>query len=149
MQNENMKFIYNDGGRKEAGFEGDAGDCTVRSIAIATEQSYQEVYDKLFELNRNSRCRINTRGKTSPRDGGTAMLTTKRYLASLGWKWTPTMLIGSGCKVHLKENELPLGRLIVRVSKHLVAVINGEINDTYDCSREGTRCVYGYFSKES
>jgi len=28
-----------------------------------------------------------------------------------------------------------------------VAVIDGVINDTYDCSREGTRCVYGYWEK--
>jgi hypothetical protein len=25
--------------------------------------------------------------------------------------------------------------------------VDGIINDTYDCSREGTRCVYGYFTK--
>jgi hypothetical protein len=50
--------------------------------------------------------------------------------------------------VHLKESELPSGRIIVAVSKHLTAVINGEIHDTYDCSREGTRCVYGYYVKK-
>jgi hypothetical protein len=30
-------------------------------------------------------------------------------------------------------------------SRHLVAVIDGVIHDTHDCSRDGTRCVYGYF----
>lgn len=64
-----------------------------------------------------------------------------------GWVWTPTMFIGSGCKVHLRGDELPAGRLIVSVSKHLVAVIDGVIHDTYDCSRNGTRCVYGYYRK--
>jgi len=57
------------------------------------------------------------------------------------------MKIGSGCKVHLSSNELPDGRLIVKVSKHITAVIDGVLNDTYDCSRNGTRCVYGYFKK--
>jgi len=47
------------------------------------------------------------------------------------------MRIGSGCKVHLRADELPPGRLIVKVSRHLVAVIDSAIHDTYDCSRDG------------
>jgi hypothetical protein len=31
------------------------------------------------------------------------------------------------------------------VSRHAVAVIDGVIHDTYDCSRGGKRCVYGYW----
>jgi hypothetical protein len=69
----------------------------------------------------------------------------KPYLLKLGWVWTPTMKVGSGCKVHLRADELPRGRLIVKVSRHLVAVIDGVIHDTHDCSRNGTRCVYGYY----
>lgn len=57
------------------------------------------------------------------------------------------MLIGRGCKVHLRKDELPNGRLIVKVSKHLTTVIDGIIHDDFDCSRRGTRCVYGYFIK--
>jgi hypothetical protein len=50
-------------------------------------------------------------------------------------------------RVHLKAAELPRGRLIVRCSKHTTAVIDRIIHDTYDPSRNGTRCVYGYFTK--
>ena len=57
------------------------------------------------------------------------------------------MAIGQGCKVHLRADELPTGRLIVAVSKHITAVIDGVIHDTHDCSRSGTRCVYGYFTE--
>ena len=138
-----MNFIYNDGGRAEAGYKGKVDDCTVRAIAIVTEQSYQEVYSKLYELNRQSKQKL-----ASPRDGNTKLSTTKSYLESLGWYWTPTMLFGKGCKVHLKPDELPAGRLVVRLSKHLCAVIDGVLNDTYDCTREESRCVYGYFSKK-
>ncbi len=60
---------------------------------------------------------------------------------------TPTMAIGSGCKVHLRDGELPRGRLIVNASKYTVAVIDGVIHDTHDCSRDGTRCVYGCWRK--
>jgi hypothetical protein len=73
----------------------------------------------------------------------------RRYLEALGWRWVPTMGIGTGYKVHLLASELPVGRLIVALSHHMVAVIDGIIHDTYDCSRDGTRCVYGYFIKET
>jgi len=55
------------------------------------------------------------------------------------------MQIGSGCRVHLRADDLPAGRLIVKVTHHLVAVIDGVIHDTHNCSRGGTRCVYGYW----
>ena len=66
-------------------------------------------------------------------------------MTSLGFIWHPTMQIGSGCKVHLRADELPPGRLVVMVSKHSAAVIDGVLHDTHDCSRNGTRCVYGYW----
>jgi len=69
--------------------------------------------------------------------------TVKEYLRDIGWRWTPTMHIGSGCKVHLRAGELPPGRLIVALSKHLCAVIDGVIHDTHDCSRGGRRSFTG------
>ena len=55
------------------------------------------------------------------------------------------MAIGQACKVHLSSDELPSGRLVVSVSKHVTAVIDGVIHDTHDPGRDGTRCVYGYW----
>ena len=55
------------------------------------------------------------------------------------------MQVGSGCRVHLRREELPKGRLVVRLSRHLTAVIDGVIHDIYNPDRRGTRCVYGYF----
>ena len=150
----NLKFKVNDGGRRAAGFKGKAGDCVVRSIAIATGMSYQKVYQDLY--NANEKFRIKSRSKIakrlikkndSPRTG-THRAVLKKYLKQLGWKWTPTMFIGQGCKVHLKKEELPNDTLIVSCSKHITVVINGVLNDTYDCSRNGTRCVYGYWSHQ-
>jgi len=40
-----MTWTHNDGGREAAGYKGTTGDCVCRSIAIATERSYQEIYD--------------------------------------------------------------------------------------------------------
>ena len=142
-----MKFKYNDGGRKAAGYLGKTGDCVCRSIAIATNMPYAYVYMLLNEHAQEQRI-----SKRQPRRGdartGLYKTTIHRMMRMLGWKWTPTMQIGSGCKVHLRDGELPRGRLIVSVSKHMVAVIDGVIQDTHDCSRRGTRCVYGYYSRE-
>lgn len=147
MQLNHMEFAYNDGGRLEAGYKGETGDCAVRSISIATQLSYQEVYDSINELSKSERIGKRKKRKSSAREGVYSR-TIRKYLESLDWTWTPTMLIGSGCKVHLRANELPTGRLVVSVSRHITAVINGVIHDTYDPSRDGTRCVYGYFSKK-
>jgi hypothetical protein len=38
-----VKFQFNDGGRIAAGYKGSAGDCVVRSVAIATALPYQAV----------------------------------------------------------------------------------------------------------
>ena len=35
-----MKFVYNDGGRAEAGYIGDTRDCVCRAIAIAGHLKY-------------------------------------------------------------------------------------------------------------
>lgn len=138
---------YNDGGRVAAGYKGNAGDCVTRAIAIATGKPYQEVYDALNNFALSERTGKRKRGKSSARNG-VYKETYKKYLFWLGWQWYPTMAIGQGCKVHLKANELPQGSLIVIVSRHLVAVVNGVIQDTYDPSRDGTRCVYGYWQRQ-
>lgn len=141
-------WAHNDGGRASAGYLGNAGDCVARSISIATGKPYEEIYDALNALAVSERTGKRKRGISSARKG-VYRQTYHRYLLSIGWQWTPTMLIGQGCKVHLRKEELPSGRLVVCVSKHLVAVIDGVIQDTHDPSRNGTRCVYGYFTKGS
>ena len=151
----NLKFKVNDGGRTAAGYKGKAGDCVVRSIAIVTGLSYQNIYDDLFKA--NEEFRINSRTKLarslkqrndSPRSG-THRVVLKKYLSQLGFKWTPTMFVGQGCKVHLKKEELPSGTLLVSCSKHITVVKDGTLHDTHDCSRNGTRCAYGYWTKEN
>ncbi len=136
-----MHFQPNDGGREAAGFRGDAGDCVTRAIAIALDLPYREVYDDLAE-------RMVATGKPRSARNGIPRKVYEDYLGDHDWRWYPTMHIGSGCTVHLRADELPEGRLIARLSKHVCAVIDGVIHDTYDPSRDGTRCVYGYFKKD-
>jgi len=138
-------FNINDGGRNKAGYKGATGDCVCRSITIATEKGYKETYQALIDVKNSMRQTKNIKD-SHPRTGVTRKV-YDTYLKELGWSWIPTMKIGTGCRVHLKSDELPNGKLIVRLSKHITAVINGTINDTYNPSRDGTRCVYGYYIK--
>lgn len=148
-------FQLNDGGRDAAGFKGGAGDCVVRSIAIAAKLPYIQVYEDLRDANaryaerRNDRLakRLNEKG-SSPRNGNHRNV-FHDYILSHGFEWVPTMKIGAGCQVHLRPDELPSGVLIVKVSKHLTAVIDGVIQDTHNPSRGGSRCVYGYYIKKN
>jgi hypothetical protein len=141
-----MEFVLHDGGRVAAGHKGGTGDCVTRSIAIATGKPYQEVYDALNRFAKTERVGKRKKKRSSSRTG-VYRQTFQRYLESLGWRWISTMSIGSGCRVHLRASELPQGLLVVEVSRHLTAVIDGVIHDTHNCSRGGARCVYGYFSQ--
>ncbi len=154
-----MEFQYNDGGRKLSGYKGHTGDCVCRAICIAANLPYQDVYDVLANGNymqRKSK-RTEKKSKTAAHGINVRRKWFKEYMKSLGFEWTPTMKIGQGCKVHLTDGELPNGRLVVAVSKHYTAVINGVINDLYNPERNTTwihgdgttsiqkRCVYGYY----
>lgn len=129
-----MEHIYNDGGRGNY-FQGSAGDCVTRAIAIATRKDYKEVYDTIKKLI----------GHT-PRNGMTKK-ETRDAMEHFGFTWKSMMMIGRGCQCHLNEDELPKGTIICQVSHHVTAVIDGIIYDTFNPSRDGTRCVYGYWVK--
>ena len=132
-----MEFVYNDGGRSNYYKAKNVGDCVCRAIAIATNTDYKVIYNLLKDYNH---------GET-PRNGVYKEV-YKKLLADLGWSWVPCC--GRGVKksnVHLCPTELPDGVVLCRVSGHLTCVIDGVINDTYDCSRNETRKVYGYWIK--
>ena len=109
-------------------------------IAIASEVSLPDVDESIREIHK--------------RLGETKKVSRKRfyklvgeYIVGLGFEWTSTMGIGQGCTVHLREGELPNGRLIVKCSSELVAVIDGVVHHYYDPRRGGYRCVYGYWKR--
>ena len=172
-----MKVVFNDGGRKAAGYQGRAGDCVARAIAIITGKPYSEVYDRLARGMGAQRASKRTKKQSASARNGIYVRRKwfKDYMAELGFVWTPTMKIGQGCKVHLADGELPPGRLVVSLSRHYTAVIDGVVHDTFNPTRSkswtiepdkgqelkanqgrnengvwtevGGRCVYGYWSR--
>lgn len=141
-----MLFVFADGGRSKY-FKGRTGDCVTRAICNATGLDYKKVYDDLNALAKTERTGKRKHKKSNSRTG-VYKRTYHKYLESIGYKWQATMNIGTGCRVHLCKDELPNGVIIVSLSSHLTCVKNGVIYDTYDCSRDETRCVYGYFYKD-
>ena len=139
-------FIFDDGGREAAGYKGSTGDCACRALAIATELEYQEAYDLLNRYGKMERSSRQRGGKKSDARTGVWGSTMRRVMRDLGWTWVPTMQIGQGCTVHVRSYELPKGRLILRLSRHYAAFTDGFLRDTHDSSRDGTRCVYGYWT---
>ena len=137
---EPLTWIHNDGGRTAAGYHGTAGDCVTRAIAIVTDLNYQTVYDELAQR------AAQNGGPRSARNGIPASI-YRPFLAELGFVWHPKMSIGSGCTHHLRPGEVPsTGSHIIRLTKHLVALVDGILHDTHDPSRGGTRCVYGWWT---
>lgn len=143
-------YRYNDGGRSAAGRAGLTNDCVTRAIAIVTGLPYLQVYDALAEGCARERKTSRSYGISGHRSASNGINTSRKwfkdYMLSLGFTWTPTMLVGQGCKVHLRAGELPSGRIIVSLSRHYAAVIDGVVYDITDPRRDGLRCVYGYWS---
>lgn len=125
-----------DGGRSKYFKAQRVDDCVVRSLAIASQTDYKQMYLQVKKLI-----------GYSPRNG-IQRRDINKIMKHFKYKWVPTMFIGQGCKTHLKESELPKGRIICNCSRHLVAVIDGVVHDSYDSTRNGKRCVYGYWVVE-
>ena len=109
-----MKFKYNDGGRKKAGYKGQDNDCVVRAIAIVLEIPYKDVYDALY----------------NPR--GVYIETYDKYLVERGYRYK-----------RFRRKELPPGRLIIRIDRHIYAVLDGVVNDTHNWNQK----IFGYYEK--
>ncbi len=149
-----MEFIYNDGGRSKYFKASRVGDCVTRAIANATGKDYKEVYDALNAIAKSTKNTYKGEQLKSSSRNGVHKKVYHKYLTSLGWVKHVTCGIGEGVKMHLNENELPSGNLIVEIARHLTNVRDGVIYDTYNCSEKyitedgyKSRAVYAYWTK--
>jgi hypothetical protein len=156
------RWVKDDGGRRgsgiarAAGRKNEVGDCVARAIAIATGKPYREVHDALTvatvrHIYAGGDSETPAWSRWARRRGGVRAFDPDHgchdgaygpYLKSLGWSYTST----KGQKVHLRADDLPRGRLIVSMHRHLVAVIDHVIHDTHDCGRAGRVPVRGYWT---
>jgi hypothetical protein len=137
-----LGFEKTDGGRKDAGFEGDALDCVTRAIAIATTIEYREVYDNLFKIakgfmpvkrrtKRHLDEVVRIRAHPSPRNK-VSPLVYSLYLESLHYQETVK-------KLKLNDVLFQEGTYIVITRGHLATIKDGILYDSFD-SRKTTGC---------
>jgi hypothetical protein len=120
------------------------GDCVIRAISTATNQTWDEVYEALYK--------IGFKYKLMPDDPKCY----ERYLKELGWikhkqprkpdntKYTGTDFISTEEYNNLRFSN---HNIIARIGTlHLTAIINGKICDTWNCSygKIGTYWTFEY-----
>jgi len=131
-----MRFIKNHGGREKY-FPTNlkkhrTNDCVIRAISIATEIDYLKVRDALFDVAKEQ-------GRM-PND----KTVYETYLESLGWVKKSPMKNRYNRKYRL--GRIKIDRAIFKTTRHLSAVVDGNLNDTWDC-REW--CANSYYIKET
>lgn len=130
----NDTYVYNDGGRRAAGYKGNCGDCVVRAIAIALDLDYKETYLQLARLNKIAL------GKRSCRRG-VSKDAYEKFLKDRGWVWHRAPKF-EGRKA--KHYDMPKGQVVIgRMAKHLAAVIDTTVHDTWDSTH---KMIYGYYA---
>lgn len=129
-------YYYNDGGRKDAGYKGNAGDCGVRAISIALKVPYKEAYRLCARANKAA-------GLPNSARNGIMKDIYSEILSSLGWSWKKAP------KFHGRKAkccDMPHNQTVIaRQARHYVAVVDQIPHDTWDSSH---KCVYGYWSKD-
>lgn len=60
-------------------------------------------------------------------------------------EWTSTFRFGESARRRVRSGDLPDGSVVLRVSRHVIASIDGVLHDTHDSTRGGTRILYGYW----
>lgn len=138
-----MRYHYNDGGRRDAGFKGQTSDCVTRAIAIATGTPYRQVYRELTELTKSM-----TGGLDTSVASGCSNEVAHRYLIDLGWSVVPTP------NRYLKDAPRDQRILVKLTERHDVAVINGTVHDSWDSRvSKRTKCgspkMAGYYRAPS
>lgn len=134
--------VYDDGGRAAAGFKTTArGDCFARAVAIATSLDYREAHDAVERLAARAVVR-----KSDPDRGVYRVYGRWLLEEELGWVWISPFEIAGSVDVRLNPDECPHdGPRIVVVPRHFVALVDGALRDTWDCSNGGRTLIAGYW----
>lgn len=105
-------------------------DCAKRSITLLTGKSYQEISLSLNRLKKETKSKKFNSNKN-----------WKKFVSLQGWE-KMSFPAESG-KERMNGTRFciayPKGRYLLRMARHLTAVIDGVIYDTWNCSN---KCVY-------
>lgn len=109
-----------------------AGDCVIRAIAYATNQSWNKTFKELSELAFEMKVAMGMKK------------VFETYLESKGWRKQkmPKKLDGKRYTVKEFSNRVPFA--IISVAKHLTVIDGQKLIDTWDCSYKS---VGNYWTK--
>ncbi len=133
-----IDYHYDDGGREAAGYRGSSGDCVVRAIAVCARQDYRAVYRTMAEhMKRNGYAAsgnayaIRERSRKASRRKGqvAARRVQDRVLELYGFR---KVRLPAGARPTFTEAHRRYGDCIVGTTKHVAAVVDGALRDTFD-----------------
>lgn len=130
---EPVAFVYDDGGRADAGFPAEPRGCAVGAIAIAAEVPYAQVHAYLGLLT----ARATGQPSANP-DFGVPSFVVETFMAWLGWEFAQSPSVTTA-------SDLPRdGRFVLRYrlpgddgrpQDHLSALVDGVLRDDADTRR--------------
>ena len=130
------KFIYNDGGRAEAGYKGYVSDCVIRAITIAGEYNYTVIYQDMSRT-------MERYGHTKSGRNRIPVEIANRYMSDMGFRYV------TGVKgLTLDSGTFPQGRIVLDLEGHVCAMLDGVVNDNWDWTDDGKLAVLGYWVKK-
>ena len=130
-----LGYEYHDGGRRNAGYKGSAGDCVVRAISIITGTPYKTVYTDMAAA-------MKANGYRNSGDANTVDRGIKR---TRGMKKVRDVQNSVKVQYGLERVKIPkgprptyaeaydrYGNCIVGTVKHVSAIVDGVLLDTFD-----------------
>ncbi len=110
------------------------GDCVIRSIALATGKSWDEVFKELFAIAFEKKMMVNNKE------------VYVQYLESLGWVKNKMPRKPDGKRLTVVELSTLYYKttMLVEISKHMTMVSEGVMTDIWNCGRKS---VFNYYTK--
>lgn len=127
------RFKYYQPNKKD--IKDEYGDCVIRAFCKAEGKEWLQVFDELIPFARETQTMPNNKPAY------------EKYLAAMGYKWVG-LKAEKGKKRLTPETfcrKYKTGTYILRVSNHLVTIVDGYYYDTWESGDKG---VYGYWVKE-
>ena len=130
-------YVYNDGGRRAAGFKGNTGDCVPRAIAIVTGQPYIDVYKTMAaEMKANGyaasgNAYATTKPKAGKRKRGQLKAKDVQHKVKAMFGLTRVKL-PKGPRPTYSQAFDTYGPCLVGTTHHVAAVVDGALHDLFD-----------------
>ena len=139
-----LRYVYSDGGRSDAGFEGNGKDCFVRAICHHTGADYREAYDIIYHGNVKNR--PDNFVEIGLEQYGLKLVWDQYVVSKKATSWQRTALGWSEQwvwkRISASKAYKVFGDCIVMTYSHAAAIQDGVLLDTFDSRRKKSHKVY-------